>query len=158
GPTLVLFCRLIGHTWRSARATRVGRVVRWLLTGWRRWWTWSAGVVVLLAIFGGIGYAILAERAGTELRAAFEDIYATPGLTEAEVTALVGRPPDAEPVLPMAHPRSGGGFVDDNAVLRKWTRYGTELDVYFRPAGKVRMVYISDEPGLLDRLARWLGL
>ena len=162
GPTLVLFGRLVRHGWRTVRTSRVWRAGRWLLTG-RRWWATLA--VVVLALFACVGRAVhlaVAERARTELRAVYEeieDIHATPGLTEAEVTALVGRPPDAGPVQPMAGPSSGGGYVDDNAGLRKWTRYGTELDVYFSPAGKVRSVYIScDQPDLLEQLARWLGL
>jgi hypothetical protein len=93
------------------------------------------------------------------MEAAFEEVNSSHGLTEAEVTAIVGRPADTGPVAEIAGPKSGGGETGIPATLRKWSRYGTEMDVFFGEDGTVKSVWISDAPPtLVDRVARWLGI
>jgi hypothetical protein len=125
----------------------------------RRWRVLAAGGLVSAALGGYVWYGLAASRARAELGTAFEEVNASHGLTEVEVTAIVGRPADPGPVAEIAGPKSGGGETGIPVTLRKWSRYGTEMDVFFGEDGTNKSVWISDPPPtLIDRIARWLGI
>jgi hypothetical protein len=105
-----------------------------------------------------VWYSMAAARARAHLLEVFEEVHATGGMTDGDVTALVGRPPDSGPVAEIAGPKKGGGETGIPVMLRKWTRYGTEMDVFFGEDGTVKAVYISDPPSLGERIAMWLGI
>lgn len=130
--------------------------------GWvwgdRRRRRWAAGALggTALVVGAWVWYAAATNRARAEMEAAYEQI--ADRMTEAEVTALVGRPPVAGPVTVMTGPKKGGGRVGMPTTLRKWKRYGTELDVEFDEQGTAAAWYISNPPGLGETVARRLGI
>jgi hypothetical protein len=109
---------------------------------------------VALLVGFGVWYEVSASRARAALLTAYEEIHN--GMTEAEVTALVGWPPDEGPVGPITGSKKGGQFGNP-MVLRMWSRFGTELEVWFGENGTVQGWYISEPPSLEGRVATWLG-
>jgi hypothetical protein len=102
----------------------------------------------------GAWYASVADNARTTLLAAYEQIET--GMTEEEVTALVGRPPDKGPVAEMTV-RFKGWKSGDPKTLKKWSQYGTEMDVWFAEDGSVGGACISDPLGFWEQLEIWVG-
>jgi hypothetical protein len=154
----IAMLRLTVRLWRCARIGRVGRIVKWMWTGWRKRWT-VGGAILLLTLLGfSIWHIVAAERAKSELEAVYEVVLNSENLTEADVTRLVGRPPDAGSVTEITGRKKGGGKIDPSATMRKWSCLGTELEVHFSEDGMARCVYISDPRGTLERIADWLGI
>jgi hypothetical protein len=156
GTGLVLVRRLGRRWWSPGLAGRLGRGLGRLWTDRRRR-RWAAGILGCLALLVGFGvwYEVSASRARAALLTAFEEIQN--GMTEAEVTALVGWPPDEGPVGPITG-RKKGGQSGNPKVLRMWSRFGTELEVWLGENGTVKGRYISEPPSMEDRVATWLGM
>jgi len=153
----------MGLAWRCARSVgpRLQRMVGWIGKERRRQ-GWAAAFVlgVVVVISGGAAYLSAAAQARAELLAVYEQVSDADGMTEAEVANLVGRPADAGTVGAIVGRKKGGtcGAAPGPTTLRKWSRYGTELDVYFGEGGKARSVFISDPLPLAEQVAYWLGI
>jgi hypothetical protein len=158
---LILAARLFRKWFGPVTTGRVARGVRWLWSDRRRRLR-TAAVLACGAIFFGayVWYAIAASRAQAALVAAYEEINArsNEGLTEADVIAIVGGPPDDGPSPGVKGPFKGGGQTGIPTTPRMWTRYGTQMEVHFGEDGTVKSEYISDPPGLGEKVARGLGL
>jgi hypothetical protein len=150
---ILLLTRLARRIWRSP----VGDVVR---SAWDDKFRRRCAVGVLLVLMAvcvaGFLYAGAAARVHEAMETAYEQV--GDGMTEDDVAALVGRRADEGLVQPMTQRSKGGGRTDGPTTLRKWSRYGTEIDVYFGPDGKVRSSYISAPISTLERIAGWLGI
>lgn len=144
--------------WRLAWGWWPGRVVRW---AWRsrvrRRWIVALGGCVVVTLGGWVAYAVVADQARAHLQAVFREVESTDGLTDADVAARVGGPADAGPPTDTGLSKSGGGRVGETTV-RRWTRFGAEMDVHFGPDGTVWAVYFGQPDPLDEQLARWLGL
>jgi hypothetical protein len=152
---LLLMGRLGRRCWGPGAGGRLGRWLVWLW-GDRKRRRWLAGVsgCVGLAVGAGLWYAVAADRSRAAMLAAYEEIH--DGMTEDQVSALFGRPPDQGPVKEMEG-RMTGWESGHPSTLRKWSRNGTEVDVWFGEDGTVRGAYISDPLGLDEQVAIWLG-
>jgi hypothetical protein len=156
---LIFGRRRVRRYWGHLRTGWLGRGAHWLWRDRRRRLSVAAvagcGAAAAVAL---VWYSLAAARARADMLAVFEEVNATPGLTEADVTALAGRPPKPGPVAEIAGPKKGGGQDGIPVTLRKWTRFGTEMDVFFGDDGKVRSVWVSDPPTVGERIAMWLGI
>jgi hypothetical protein len=151
GVGLVFVGRLGRRCWRSG----LGRQLVHLLTDRRRRrLVVGAGGCLALIVGAFWWYAAAAARAKAVMVEAYEKI--REGMSEAQVTALVGTPPDEGPVEEMTVRRKGGKSGHPT-MLRRWRQYGTELDVWFDANGTVRGAYISDPLGLTEEFMNWLG-
>jgi hypothetical protein len=122
----------------------------------RRWWT--AGIAgSMVVLFGGLmWYSVAAGRAHREMETVYEQIGRD--TTEADVTAMVGKPPVEGPLGPIPGWVSGGGETGIPVTVRKWRRYGTEMDVHFGEDGFAKASYISDPPvGWDEWVLNWIG-
>jgi hypothetical protein len=118
---------------------------------------WSAGVVGSIALMvGGLTwYSFAVDNARREMEAVFEQI--DQDTTEADVTAMVGRPPDDGPLRPIPNAVSGGQS-GVSVTGRQWRRYGTEMEVHFGENGTVTATFINRRPaGFLEGILNWLG-
>jgi hypothetical protein len=152
---VAVLTRLLRRWWGAGAAGRVaGRLVR--LWGDRRWRRRAAVALGCVGVTAGVvaWYSSAAAEARAAMGAVYEQVHE--GMTEEEVTALVGRPPVEGPVSEMTGGRKGWQ-VGTPPRLRKWTRFGTELDVWLGEDGTVRGVFISEPAGLLDWVERRLG-
>jgi len=83
-------------------------------------------------------------------------------VTEQDVTALIGASPiegaSEEMTVRKKGGRGQGGRYGNAQQLKKWRRYGTEMDVWFAEDGAARGVYVSNPPPLHDTVIEWLRL
>jgi WD40 repeat protein len=152
------------------RRMRGSVLANWLARGMHGLWSdrrtrrWAAGLLscAVLVFVLAVRYSVAATRAHADMLAAYEEIHVgiseDGSLTEADVIAMLGRPPDEGPVEEMTCRKKGGGQTGIPTTLRKWTQYGVEMDVMFGEDGKVRSAYISDPLGILEQVATWLGV
>jgi WD40 repeat protein len=145
---LVLLTHLIRAVWRFPP-------IRWLRTGRRRWVTIPIAACLFLAAVGLAWYEWAKGRARDEVTAMQKELNYQDHLTEADVTAFIGRPPDPDPSkLPASG--WGGTRFENYSFIRRWSRHGSVLDVYFKPDGTLQAVDSSCPKTLVERLADWL--
>ncbi len=117
----------------------------------------TIGLISLVVMFFGalLWYSFAAARA----RAEMEDVYDNIGndTTEADITAMVGTPPQDGESDGVHGPFKGGGEIVDNPRKRKWVRFGTEMEVQFGEDGKAKASYISNPRPFLHRVVDWIG-
>jgi hypothetical protein len=150
---LVLLVRL-GRRWAPSAGDRLGRWLGWLWADrQRRRWLAGLSACVVLAIGAGLWDAAAAARSRAAMLAAYEEVHE--GMTEEQVTALFGRPPDQGPVAEMTG-RKRGWQSGNPPTLRKWSGYRTAVEVWFGEDSTVRGASISEPLGLDERVANWL--
>jgi hypothetical protein len=156
---LLVIARMGRRVWGTGAGRRLRRGVARLWGGRvRRWWTAGFVGLFVLVLGGVVWYSMAVTAAREQMEAAYEQIGGD--VTEADVTALVGQPPDDGPVEPgwPAGGMRGGGQGGIPVTAKKWTRLGTEMVVHFGEDGTAKASFISDPPrGLLERAVDWLG-
>lgn len=153
-PARLPWSHMLGLAVVLGAGTAVGivltlRLVRWI---WRkRWRRWLFLILITFAVLAVALFwwdAAATDQGGVELSAVRRQLHNSDGLSEADLTAMIGRPPT---VVPSDDGRPG--------VRHRWTAWGDKhFEVEFGSTGKTRTSSISDGRSMTDRLARWLGV
>ncbi len=145
---LVFLANLFQKVWGS-------RPVRWLRTGRRRQLTIPIAACLILVLIGLAWDDWATGQARDEVTALNMELQHKYHFTEADVTAFIGRPPNPGPVTIPTPANSWSG--DRNySVVRRWSRYGAVLDVYFRPDVTLQGLGSSCPRTLTEQFADWL--
>jgi hypothetical protein len=126
-------------------------VARWWWPGrWRRW-LMIAGFGFLLLLLGAYQWDSMAtEKANVEFSAVVDQLHSSDGMTEAEVTAALGRPPD---VVTVEDEGTKGGATRRAKWIGWWDK---EIEMTFDENGKTGTSSISDNHSVAELIVGWL--
>lgn len=148
--------RIVQRSMRQGLGAAILRAVAWIrVSSWRRRWAIATFTAMAVCFGGLVWHSFAVSRARVEMEAAYEEI--GKDVTESDMIALVGRPPDEGPLPPLRTPFKGGGEIQNPVTVHRWTRHGIELEVHFGADGTAKASYITTRRGLDEQLVDWLG-